>query len=261
MKNTLLRKILVIGSIVLFIGLAFIPSFNAVSISKDIESINTRTIHVDCICEEYWGTLGYIVKNAIVTLRSNDGLLYRVQIAVFGGCNFLCIPTYYNENNLNVDAKHMFNDYRVDYIKWINDNNIEINFWVNWNKPKDDNILENIPKVNPMNQDISVSEEDCIECQSNGKAHLAEKLLNRLEKNYVLSNEIKSNNLDDDRPICKLLNKTYQKYHDLFVYLFELRNNLPEGSKLREIYALGIATIMNVVIGTILYIAFRFNCF
>ncbi|KYK30105.1 hypothetical protein AYK20_09385 [Thermoplasmatales archaeon SG8-52-1] len=36
-----MKKLLILGVIALFIGLAFIPSFNAVSISKDIEKINT----------------------------------------------------------------------------------------------------------------------------------------------------------------------------------------------------------------------------
>ena len=51
MKKNIVRKGLVLGIIVLFIGLAFIPSFNAVSISKDIEKTNSvdDDIEKDCI--------------------------------------------------------------------------------------------------------------------------------------------------------------------------------------------------------------------
>jgi len=109
MKNTLFKKGVVVGIIILFIGLAFIPSFNAISISKDIE-----------------------VTNLVV-------------------------------------------------------------------------------------DDV---EKDCLECQSNGKTHLAEKLLTRLEKNEILSNVIYFDN-QYDRPICELLLKWGLYYNDLgWYYLY-----------------------------------------
>jgi hypothetical protein len=46
-----MKKLLVIGIIALFIGLAFIPSFNAVSISKDIEETNTTVDDDEKNCE------------------------------------------------------------------------------------------------------------------------------------------------------------------------------------------------------------------
>jgi hypothetical protein len=48
-----MKKILVFGIIALFIGLAFIPSFNAVSISKDNEETNPLVddIEEDCGCK------------------------------------------------------------------------------------------------------------------------------------------------------------------------------------------------------------------
>ena len=105
MKKNIVRKGLVVGIIALFIGLVFIPSFNAVSISKDIE------------------------------------------------------------------------------------------------------------KTNPI---VDNSEEDCIECQSNVKPHLAEKLLNKLEKSEVLSKDIKLfeefNSGLSDRPICNMLEDLYKDY-------------------------------------------------
>ena len=51
-------------------------------------------------------------------------------------------------------------------------------------------ISKDIEKTNSIIDDI---ENDC-NCQSNGKTHLAEKLLNRLEKNELISNVIDSNN-------------------------------------------------------------------
>jgi hypothetical protein len=64
------------------------------------------------------------------------------------------------------------------------------------------------------------SEEDC-DCQSNGKTHLAEKLLNRLEKNEVFTNIIESGNSAYDRPICELLLKWALYYNDLgWYYLY-----------------------------------------
>jgi hypothetical protein len=52
MQNKILRKGLVVGIIILFIELAFIPSFNALSISKDIEITNPviEDIKEDCNC-------------------------------------------------------------------------------------------------------------------------------------------------------------------------------------------------------------------
>ena len=61
--------------------------------------------------------------------------------------------------------------------------------------------------------------DDC-DCQSNSKAHLAEKLLNKLGKNEVLSNVIDSDNLIYDRPICELLLKWALYYNDIGWYYF-----------------------------------------
>jgi hypothetical protein len=64
------------------------------------------------------------------------------------------------------------------------------------------------------------SKENCIECQSNGKTHLAEKLLNRLKKNELLSNVINSNDVLD-RPICDSI---YNLYQGLFNIFFQFIN-------------------------------------
>jgi hypothetical protein len=76
-----------------------------------------------------------------------------------------------------------------------------------------------IPNILSLNKDTSDSEEDCIECQSNGKTHLAEKLLSKLEKNELLSNVI---DLDtqDDRPICIIFGIAWL-LHDALAMYFE----------------------------------------
>ena len=53
MMNKVFKKSLVIVVIVWFIGIAFIPNFNAVSISKDIEETNpiVDDIEEDCDCQ------------------------------------------------------------------------------------------------------------------------------------------------------------------------------------------------------------------
>jgi hypothetical protein len=49
-----MKTLLILGVIALFIGLAFIPSFNAVSISKDNEETNPLVddIEEDCGCKD-----------------------------------------------------------------------------------------------------------------------------------------------------------------------------------------------------------------
>ena len=119
MKNTLFKKGLVVGIIILFIGLAFIPTYNAVSISKDIEKTNT--------------------------VRDN-------------------------------------------------------------------------------------TKEGCIECQSNDKIHLAEKLLTKLEENEELSNIIDTIKPQGNRPVCIFLEKLWNNLMALYISLIELSETYPEGS-------------------------------
>jgi len=214
MQNTLFKKGLVIGIILLFIGMAFIPSFNAVSISKGIEIGDTRTLKVECRCDYFWNTPGWHVQDVIVKLSSDDGLINKIKISNGDGdCYFKNIPVYYDETNLNIDAKHIFNDFRFHHIKWYNQDCATVYFLFNWHKSKDDNILKNNPNVNTVNKETT---DDCFECQSNGKTHLAEKLLNKLEKNEVISKDIKLfeefNSGLSDRPICNMLEDLYKDY-------------------------------------------------
>ena len=99
MKKNIVRKGLVLGIIVLFIGLAFIPSFNAVSISKDIEKTNSvdDDIEKDCIECQSNGTLCILY----LFLRNRAYfVLLRLQIYLaflygFGFENLIYVFTYF----------------------------------------------------------------------------------------------------------------------------------------------------------------------
>jgi len=79
-------------------------------------------------------------------------------------------------------------------------------------------ISKDIEKTNTIVDDI---EKDC-NCQSNGKTHLAEKILHRLEENEVLSNDITTfkefNSPLSDRPLCDLLWGIFSKYAEKAEY-------------------------------------------
>jgi hypothetical protein len=110
-----------------------------------------------------------------------------------------------------------------------------------------------------IKQVVDEVEDDCFECQSNNNP-LAEKLLNRFEKNEVLSNVIISVNPDDDRPICILLGKIVNNLEELYSSLLSIADNLPEGSILKDIYEMTAYLIFYRVIGRVLIIAIKFNC-
>jgi hypothetical protein len=79
-------------------------------------------------------------------------------------------------------------------------------------------ISKDIEETKPVLDDI---EKDC-DCQFNGKTHLAEKLIYKLEKNEVLSNVIGLENLEDDRPICILLKSLATHFANLYYKYFLL---------------------------------------
>ena len=106
---------------------------------------------------------------------------------------------------------------------------------------------------------ISDDKEDYIECQSDGKTNLAEKLLNKLEKNEVISNVIDFDTQEDDRPICILLNNTYQRCVDLLHYYYYLKDILPEDSIFLRIVQ--FCTSMSVVVAMLtLNLLIDLNC-
>jgi hypothetical protein len=114
------------------------------------------------------------------------------------------------------------------------------------------NVISIIPTVEREN-----SVDDC-DCQSNGKTHLAEKLLNRLEKDEVLSNVI---NLDTqgDRPICNMLNDTIQRLWKLTDSLGSYILSLPKDSVYRNVLALCVYRIF-IFIGFLEGIGIKLHC-
>ena len=116
-------------------------------------------------------------------------------------------------------------------------------------------ISKEIEETNTVVDDI---EEDC-DCNiPNGKLHLAEKLLTRLEKDEVLSNVIDLNVPPwEERPICILLNKTGSHYVELAEKYIDLADCYPINSLLFYLYfSLGVtygAIVISIAyIGTFL---------
>ena len=98
---------------------------------------------------------------------------------------------------------------------------------------------------------IQETTDDC-DCQSNGKQHLAEKLLNKLEKNEALSDVIDFNNPDDDRPICKILEMRLNYIVYMFGFFVNMLNRYPEGSYLYDFYF----KLCNITINRGIFITF-----
>jgi len=105
MSNKLFKKGLVVGIIVLFFGLAFIPSFNAVSIGNDFEEINliVDDSEEDCIECQHNGTLCIIylfLRNrayfVLLRLEIHLAFLYGFGLInlLYIYVNFIYIPQY-----------------------------------------------------------------------------------------------------------------------------------------------------------------------
>ena len=73
MQERLFRKGLVIGIIVLLIGLAFIPSFNAVTISRDIEETNLVVDDIEKDCYEcQFNSKTHLAEKILGRLEKNE---------------------------------------------------------------------------------------------------------------------------------------------------------------------------------------------
>jgi hypothetical protein len=210
MQNKVVRKGLVAGIIALFVGLALIPSFNAVSISKSEYTSPTPIIEVT------WET-------------------YK-----FNGTWLVDINCSFNDNGSGIHSvAWYFNGLEQDYIT--GPGPFAFYFTVELSKAK-----EGIFKFEAYYGDglsafvevdgSDIKSLDCFECQSNGKAHLAEKLLNRLEKNEVLSNVIDLDNPYYDRLICEILMNNYERICDIAEYYLEKRNEYQLGTFWYNIY-------------------------
>jgi hypothetical protein len=225
MQTKNFRKGLVIGIILLFIGLAFIPSFNAVSISKTFD--DTTPPFID-LYYEYW------------RIAPNDWeFLFTAE------CNDT--ESGMNKVEFDIDGELMETDYSEPY-----------EYQRKWSQLKGhreltatayDNAGNNASEyfdLRSRSLDIK-SNENCIECDSNGRTYLAEKLFNRLEKNDVLSNVINLNNLYD-RPVCNILLNLMEYYYNLAWYFLNLAYAYPQNSFLYKFYLLTSESIFQMVI-------------
>ena len=107
----------------------------------------------------------------------------------------------------------------------------------------------------------SVNEADCFECQSIGKTNLAEKIVNRLEENEILSKDITTfeefNSPLSDRPICDRLSYLYYYYFGKGLYYGNLTLNCYSENKfiLAAIYlSMAIGCMYLMVFVTKIYV-------
>ena len=201
-----MKKLLVLGIIALFIGLAFIPSFNAISISKTDDTtppevklvwdIEEGIVRFTAICSDDTG-IDYVIftwNGMIVAGSYEEPYEWIIDLETVNKQHICAVASDFAGNSASdcVD----FRSRKLD---------IE-------------------------------STNDCIECQSNGKTHLAEKLLNKLEKNEVLPNVIKSDNQKEDTPICELLYARVLYFEDMVYYYSMLAYNYQHNPILYMIY-------------------------
>jgi hypothetical protein len=197
MHSKLFKKGLVIGIIILFVGLAFIPSFNAVSISKN-DDTTPPTINLYYEYSPY----GPDDWELFFTAECNDteSGMDRVEFSIDDVIMEIDYSVPYEYICLWSQLKGHKYFTATAYDKA--GNSVWDGFW-----------------LGARNLDIK-STEDC-DCQSNFKTHLAEKLINRLEKNEVSSNVIDLNNFDDDRPLCDLLEYILYTFGEKAAYCLE----------------------------------------
>ena len=200
-----MKKLLIFGIIVLFIGLAFIPSFNAVSISKKDNNAPSKPT----IAGPNGGRPGIMYTfnfnavdpdgdNVSYFIKWGDGTTSGWTPYTWSGTNMPIAHTwdYICDCPIRAKAKDIYGKEG----EWS-----DLIIRINRNKP----------------QIIDIESTKGCDCQSNGKTHLAEKIFNRLEKNEVLSNVINSIEPQDDRPICPLLDYILDTIGEKYVYCLE----------------------------------------
>ena len=227
-----MKKLLVIGIIALFIGLAFIPGFNAVSISKKDNNPPSKPT----ISGPNGGRPGIMYTfnfnsvdpdgdNVSYFIKWGDGTSDGWTPYTCSGTNMPIAHTwdYICDCPIRAKAKDIYGKEG----EWS-----DLIIRINRNKPQIINIE---------------STQDC-NCQSNGKTHLAEKLLTRLEKDEVLSKVIDLNNLYD-RPICSFLENIGDYYAELLVKYMDLAYTDPDGPYFWFYFSLGVTC--EIIIGYI----------
>ncbi|KYK19987.1 hypothetical protein AYK24_04560 [Thermoplasmatales archaeon SG8-52-4] len=219
-----MKKLLILGVIALFIGLAFIPSFNAVSIKKEIERSNDKSdyINITAIAVDadlFHLYISYIMVPVKIRLTSKYGFYDKVKWTSRGSVTFYNVWKEY-ELTIKEESKY----FSTVFIEWRSETKVYLG--LRWKiKPRniDYTTQEQIQNVLSFNNVTSNNIDDCIECQS------------------------------DDRPICELLLK-YGKYFDnLRYYYFNLSLYNPDNLILSLVFIIYSTITINIfTIGAIL---------
>ena len=219
-----MKKLLILGVIALFIGLAFIPSFNAVSIKKEIERSNDKSdyINITAIAVDadlFHLYISYIMVPVKIRLTSKYGFYDKVKWTSRGSVTFYNVWKEY-ELTIKEESKY----FSTVFIEWRSETKVYLGLRCKI-KPRniDYTTQEQIQNVLSFNNVTSNNIDDCIECQS------------------------------DDRPICELLLK-YGKYFDnLRYYYFNLSLYNPDNLILSLVFIIYSTITINIfTIGAIL---------
>ena len=190
MKNTLLRKGLVVGIIILFVGISVMPLVASISINRYISK--TCPLGLALSCDEPYKDVKKGNTALFIVVITNIGTIIDTYNVIADSIEDIICKV----NGVNADQ---FNPYEITlssgesisfevtaevwesvplgewyvFVEACSQNDTEIN--------DDLTLTANVQKKNKI---ISYSEEEC-DCQSNDKIHLAEKLLSRFEKNSL----------------------------------------------------------------------------
>ena len=217
-----MKEVLVFSIIALFIGLAFIPSFNAICISKTDDTTPPEVKLVWDIEE------GIVRFTAICSDDTGiDYVIFTWNAMIVAGC--------YEEPY----------EWIVD-LETVNKQHICAGAWDLAGNQAWDCVDFRSRKL-----DIK-STDDCFDCLSNGKTHLAEKILTRLENYLEAKDLINAKNPAFDRPICIMLEIIASRYDELCRKYLLLKYDTPEGTPLYWYYSLLHKTYLSIV----LYIIF-----
>ena len=205
-----MKKLLVFGIIVLFIGLAFIPSFNAVSISKKDNNPPSKPT----ITGPNGGRPG-IMYTFNFNAEDPDGDNVSYWIEWGDGESDGWSP--YTSSGTNMPIGHTW-DKICDYPIRAKAKDI-YGMEGDWS-----NLIIRINRYKPQIIDI----ESTIDCDCNipdAKLHLAEKVINKAE-NYLVSKDlIMPDTFPFVRPVCKMLESIAITYAKLFAHYMSLAEN------------------------------------
>ena len=277
-----MKKLLVIGIVALFVGLAFIPSLNAVSISNNIEETNNVPPKIEIV--EIVPFPYYLYDPHIGDLYIGARIKYIGDQTYEG--HFGYHAEAYNMRTGELYTTYTQNAYGIIYpgeeyfptnflvrftpIPYGISKQETYRIWGGWTgapphckkvNSKDLSLsprtidflkLEDIPKV-------SDTVEDC-DCNiPNGKLHLAEKLLNRLEKNEILSNVNDLSITPSVLPICGLLGDICSHYAELADKYLRLAYDNPYES-LKFLIYFSLCMTYGAIAINILYIGWFLGC-